>query len=316
VLAALQPVANASLATDQIQSDDGYLQDKKVRTSVVTASALAFFNLIDHIKSLLSSIDPSNLIEKFKGVMASDIHGIKLFDDEIDIFSKLNSPVLLLSYRSTWSDHSIAKVLVSSCDEAVKLLDEFDSRLELNLSQSISFFPIPPFSSDMIPLDNSTHTILAIRYDQELYKCTLQCVFDVRSLMVEKFEITQHCLQLLAVRNDPTIFYWTIPKCVVSFVSSKVQEHSECFYLHGILEILVHSEPLPLTSDDAKIGSLIFEVESKSDLEKREVCNLVFNFCFANIKTHGSLLYDPKNYGLHNQHKSTTMYNAQSSANL
>jgi len=270
---ALQSTANGSFtAADTFQPSDNYIQDKKPQIPHVTSSSvlMVFFYVIDEISKLLQSYDPRKLIEKFEGLMASDIHGTKLLGDEINDLNKVDNPASLLRYASTWSDHSITKVLVSSCNEAMKLLDEFDSKLDL--SQPISSYPIPPFSSDMIPPTTSTYTVLAIRYDQELYKCTLQCVYDVRSLIIEKCDITLHCLQLLAINSHLTIFYWTLPKSVVSLISSKVPEISECLYFHGILEILVYPTPLLSTSDDGRVGLLAFEMEiDKTDLDKNEV---------------------------------------------
>jgi len=270
---ALHSTANGSFAAaDTSQSSDDYAQGKKAQIPNVTPSSvlMAFLHVIDDISELLQSCDPRKLMEQFEGLMASDIHGIKLLGDEINGFNKVDNPASLLCYASTWSDHSITNVLVSSCNEAVKLLDEFDSKLDL--SQSISSYPIPSFSSDMIPPNTSTQTVLAIRYDQELYKCTLQCVYDVRSLIIEKCEITQHCLQLLAINSNPTIFYWTLPKSVVSLIGSKVPELSEHLYFHGILEVLVFPTPLLSTSDDGRVGLLAFEMESdESDLDKNEV---------------------------------------------
>ena len=166
----------------------------------------------------------------------------------------------------TWSDHSTLRVLGSASNDAIKLLDEFD--FQLNCTELIASYPIPHLSSDMIPNDpTGTHTVLAIRCDQELYNCTLQYVYDVKSVMVEKCDITPHCLQLLAVRPNPTIIYWTIPKCVVELISSKVPVHSDYLYSKGVLEVLVYPEPLLATSDDVRIGSLAFVVDDGNSEE-------------------------------------------------
>ena len=69
----------------------------------------------------------------------------------------------------------------------------------------------------MIPDDTSSYTILAIRCYQEPYEPTLQDVYDMQSLITEVCDITQHCLQLLATRNNLAVIYWTIPKCVVKY---------------------------------------------------------------------------------------------------
>ena len=91
------------------------------------------------------------------------------------------------------------------------------------------------------------------------YWCTLQYVYDVESVMMEKCDITQHCLQLLAVRSDPTILYWTIPKCMVDLINTNVLLHSEYLYSRGILEVLVYPDLLFTTGDDVCYGSLAFQ---------------------------------------------------------
>jgi len=198
-------------------------------------------------------------------MMASDNNDIMLFSsDQLKIFSEYKSAILLrMLCFFTWSNHSILRALVSHCGEAIKLLDKFESTLDL--LQPIASYPIPYLSSDMIPTDASTYTILAVRCDEELYKCTLQYIYNVESVMIEKCDITQHCLQLLAVRSDPTILYWTVPKCVVYLININVPLHSEYLYSRGILEVLVHLD-LPLTTgDDVCFGSLAFEcVDTKS----------------------------------------------------
>ena len=110
----------------------------------------------------------------------------------------------------------------------------------------------------MVPSDTSTYTILAVRCKVELYESSLQYVYDVQSVMIEKCDITQHCLQLLAVRSDPTILYWTIPKCVVDLINTNVPLHSEYLYSRGILEVLVYPDLLLTTGDDVCYGALTF----------------------------------------------------------
>jgi len=192
-------------------------------------------------------------------MMASDNNDIKLFSsDQLKMFSQYKSAILLrMLCFFTWSNHSILRTLVSHCSEAIKLLDRFESTLDP--LQLIASYPIPSLSSDMIPTDTSTYTILAVRCDQELFKCSLQYIYDVESVMIKKCDITQHCLQLLTVRSDPTIFYWTIPKCVVYLINTNVPLHSEYLYSRGILEVLVYPDLLLTTGDDVYFGSLAFE---------------------------------------------------------
>jgi len=208
------------------------------------------------------------MIERCESLMASDINDIKLFSsDQLKTFSQYNSSILLrMLCFFTWSNRSILRTLVSHCNEAVKLLDRFESTLDP--LQPIASYPIPCLSSDMIPTDTSTYTILAVRRDQELYKCTLQYIYYVESVMIEKCEITQHCLQLLAVRSDPTILYWTIPKCVVYFINTIVLLHSKYLYSRGILEVLVYPDLLLTTGDDVCFGSLAFKCIDKWYIEE------------------------------------------------
>ena len=225
---------------------------------------IAFLCLLDEINELLQYLDVEALIAQCKNVMACEKENIKLFSDvQLKKLNEYNSSLLILSSLNsfiTWNNHSILRVLLSKLSsEAVQLLDKFDSRLDPLLS--IASYPIPHFSSGMVPDDTSTHTVLAMRCDQELYNCTLQYVYDMQLVMMEKCDITQHCLQLLAVRNDPTILYWTIPSCVVNLISKQVPLHSEYLYSRGILDGLVYSKLLLSFGDDVRIGSLAFVVK-------------------------------------------------------
>ncbi|XP_065913178.1 uncharacterized protein [Dysidea avara] len=233
-----------------------------------TSVHIVFLHLVDQITELLQQHDHQQLLMRCREIKASEIHGICLYSDTQ--LSGCESTSLLLRelcYYTTWSDHSILRVLSRCSTIATKLLDEFDSRFDC--SEPIASYPIPYLSSDMIPTDpTSTHTVLAIKCDQELYNRTLQYVYDMRSLIVEKCDITLHCLQLLAVRPNPTIIYWTIPKCVVELISSKVPLHSDYLYSRGVLEVLMYPEPLLATSIDVRIGSLAFVAECEDNTNK------------------------------------------------
>ena len=201
--------------------------------------------------------------------MASDQHDIKLYSHyQLKLFSQYNNAMLLRMLCSfTWSNFSILRSLVSYCNNAVKLLDKFES--DFDSLQLIASYPIPCFSTNMIPSITSTYTILAIRCRVELYESSLQYIYDVQSVMIEKCDITQHCLQLLAVRSDPTILYWTIPKCVVDLINTNVPLHSEYLSSRGILEVLLYPKLLLTIGDDVCYGSQVFECK-----DKLEVANL------------------------------------------
>ena len=239
------------------QASDSYQSSYVKSTSVLTL----FFQLVNSIGELLQFYDVQILIDHCGCLMASNEHNINLFsNDQMQKFDECSTTLSLLQKLSsffTWSNHSTLRVLVGQFSEAVHIIDDFDSRLDP--FQLIACYPIPCLSSDMIPSDTSTYTILAVRCDKELYYCTLQYVYDVQSVMIEKCDITQHCLQLLAVRSDPTILYWTIPKCVVDLINTNVPIHSEYLYSRGVMEVLVYPDLLLTTGDDVCYGALAFE---------------------------------------------------------
>ena len=240
---------------------------------------IAFLVLIDQLHILLQHSNIEIFLSLCESMMASSLEqeNIKLFSDaQIAKLKESKTGLVMLwrlSFFFTWSNHSILRILLSEYfSEALQLLDVFDSRVDPLLS--IASYPIPDFSSDMIPVDTSTHTILAIRCGQRLYECTLQYVYNMQSVIMEKCHITQHCLRLLAVKNDPTILYWTIPKCVVQLISNQVPCHSEYLYSKGVLEVLVYPKLLLSTGDDISIGSSVFIAEN--DASNKEVRIYVF----------------------------------------
>ena len=224
-----------------------------------------FFQVSDSVMKLLASYNVEVLLDACDNLMASDKHDIKVFpDNQLEKLKHSDNSLLLLQRLSlffTWSNHSILRALADHCSEAVNILDVFDCRVDS--FELIASYPIPCFSLSMIPFDGSSHTIVAIRCDKELYKSTLQYVYDMQSVMMEKFDITQHCLQLLAVRSDPTILYWTIPKCVVRLINDNVSLNSEYLYSRGILEVLVYPDLVFTFGDHVSIGLVAFSDDSK-----------------------------------------------------
>ena len=233
------------------------IQSSYIKTASVITS---FFQVVDLIEELLQLCHVSIFTDHCKRLMASNKHSINLFtNDQIEKFSKCNTTSSLFKSSNlnfTWSNHSILRAIVDQCSKAIGVLDSFDSRLDP--FQFIASFPIPQFSTDILPSHVSSFTVLAVRCDKELYQCTLQYVYNVQSVMIEKCDITQHCLQLLAVRSDPTILYWTIPKCVVDLINTNVPLHSEYLYSRGILEVLVYPDLWLTTGNDVCYGSLAF----------------------------------------------------------
>ena len=254
-----------------------HAQDESTLTVYNQPSSLhiLFLYLMDQIKELLQPCDTSMLEEMGKSLMASETRRINLFSDDFmqSLRNCSNSALLLqcLSFLFTWSDHSILRALVSFSSEAVHLLDEFDSLIDpLN---TIVSYPICMFSLSMIPSEDSPYTLLAIRCDKELWQCSLQYVFNIRSILVELCDITQHCLQLLAIQTNPTIFYWNIPKCVVELININLLEYCEYLYSQGIVEVVAYPKQLIFTGDDITVGIMAFT--AKQEIKKVKRLNYV-----------------------------------------
>ena len=200
-----------------------------------------FFRLTDQLNELMQFCDPKIIMEHCNTLMASEVHNITVFPAEYvkKLWNYNHTPSLLriLSSFWTWSDHSVLRVLLRSNHEAISLLDAFDEQTDL--SQQLALYPLPPPSSCMVPSDNSTHTVLAVKCAQQYYQCLLKHVFEIRSQMTEKFEITPHSLQLVTTKNSSTILYWLIPKSVVALIGAKVLEYSSVLYAVGILEVSI-----------------------------------------------------------------------------
>ena len=235
-----------------------------------SSAYVLFLCLIDQIAKLLQSYT-FELVQSCKTLKASDVHNISLFSadqmKELSDCNETSSLLLKLSLFFTWSNcYTLLRALVGCSSEAVKLLDKFESKIDP--LQPITSYPIPSLSADMIPGDTSAYTILAVRCKVELYESSLQYIYDVQSVMMEKCDITQHCLQLLAVRSDPTILYWTIPKCVVYLINTNVPLHSEYLYSIGILEVLVYPDLMLTTGDDICLKSTVFTCHEDISSEK------------------------------------------------
>ena len=230
-----------------------------------------FLDVIDQVKELLQWYSIGLLEESFKTLMASETHRINLFSDsyiaDLSNYTSVASVLQYLSYLFTWSDHSILRVLVSCSTEAIQLLDEFDCCLDP--FNTIVSYPIDAFSSSMIPSEDSPFTLLTIRSYKELWQCSLQYVFNIRLILVELCEITQHCLQLVAIQSDPTIFFWNIPKSIIELIRTNLLKHGEELCSHGIVEVMVYPEKLIFAGDDIVVGSLSF-------VTKQEVIDSIY----------------------------------------
>lgn len=251
------------------------VQQLNLSQSIKPSMVEQIFNcLVEFIVTqLLKSTSLEHCLHQCKSLMASDIHKIKLFSDvqlkDLEKYSDSSSLLQGMKSLWPWSDHSILEVLASSCDDAVELLTQFDDNL--NHSQLISSYPIPSVSPAMAPSEDSPYTVVAITRGQPMYQCTLQCVYDMRTLLMKTCDVTAHCLQLLAARADPTVLYWSVPRCVVSLIVTKVLEYHKAFHDEMISEVCVHPSIRITTRSGRVLGSLVYLSPNMSADDHSEV---------------------------------------------
>ena len=118
----------------------------------------------------------------------------------------------------------------------------------------------------MVPYDNSTHTVLAVKLDLELYHSTLQNVIDARSLIQDQCKLTSHCLQLLAVaKTDLTIIYWMIPNPIAHLITANAAQFYNYYHQNGILQFAVYPGTMLCTGSTLMVGPLSFFNQIKID---------------------------------------------------
>ena len=238
-------IQNESTVDVPLKSSKGQLssQPNTIKYFKCATVSEEFHKLLDKLNELLKHCDPKIIIEHCSNLMASDVCDISLFPTEfIKSLQRYNHTPLLLKVLNsfwTWSNHSILRTLLEFDDEALKQLDEYESQLDP--LQQLSSYPLPPPAPCITPCDGSTHTVLAVKCAQQYHQCLLKHVFVVRSLIVNKCDITPHCLQLLTIEGDQisTVLRWLIPKSVVTLIGAKVLENRKAFYHEGILEVFI-----------------------------------------------------------------------------
>ena len=220
------------------------------------------------LEQILQTSNLQMVYEQCKSLMASYEHEISLFSIEYLSSLKECSQISAILQRLTpcfnWSDHSVLHELVKVCDnrEAAELLQQFDSQVDVSLP--ITEYPVPQPVPSMAPYDTSRQTVLAVKLNTELSKFSLQQVIELRRLIQKNFQITEHCLQLMAAKRSSTILYWMIAKCVSHLISSKIMQDSS---LHGsrVQEVCVYPGTLFVAST-LKLGSLTFLNQEVSEL--------------------------------------------------
>ena len=214
---------------------------------------LNFLKLVCQLKQELKAHNLEAFVTACKKLTASasNLKAIPLIPSEYleylddtgieEIFSRL-------SFLWTWNNYSVLRALLEACNcqDGIKMLDEFESQIDT--SQPMELFPIPPLSVKMAPSSSSAYTVLSIRGEQDLVT-SLQHINDVVRVMTEMCEILPHGLQLLAARATPLMLYWVIPKSIIPLISEGVNKHLDFLKEKRILEISIYPNTILFATD-------------------------------------------------------------------
>ena len=222
---------------------------------------IRFLNLVFQLKQKLTNYDSHIFLEACNKLTASASHlkavpaipseYLEDLDDDADTEEIFSS----LAFLWTWNNHSILKALLEACNcqDGIKMLSTFGSQIDANLSMEL--FPIPPPSMKMAPSLSSAYTILFIRKKHDLDEpVSLQYVNDVATIMVEKFGISLHALQLLAGWTNPLTLYWLILKSIIPLIHNGVNEHLKFFKESRFTEIIIYPSTVLFATDNLSLG--------------------------------------------------------------
>ena len=111
----------------------------------------------------------------------------------------------------------------------------------------------------MTPDVLTSHTMLAIKCEQQLSSLSLQHTAVIKSVILQSFDITSHsCILLTTTNYSSAIFYWLIPQSIVSLIYNKFQEHSAYLHDNKILEIAIYPNLTFSTGNVKRIWSLAY----------------------------------------------------------
>ena len=215
-----------------------------------------FHYVTNHVIELLSYCHPTLLIERCRGLMASEIHKIKLFTSEylrkLQSFKTSSAILKVLSVYFTWSNHSILKYLADFSPLAVTLVEEYN--LQITLSYPIVNYPLPSIA---IPFGDDNDNFAFLTFHCKNLLNSLKQVYDLQSILTAKCEITQHALHLLSVKNNPIELQWIIPRNIVDLINKMVKQHIQYFASNGINAILIYPNARYYIKYDVKFGPTV-----------------------------------------------------------
>ena len=256
-------VSSDSTITEENATDTSHVHQPEVFLTAKTVH-IRFLNLFVEMKQILKVCNSQCFLEalnKLRANTKTEIHPkiIPLLSSDFLIESEnINSEELLKksAFLWSWNDHSILRALLKACNcqDGIKMLDEFESQIDT--SQPMELFPIPPPSVKMAPSLSSAYTVLSIRCEYDRNELApLQYVNDVANVMTEKFNLTQHSLQLLARWVNPLMLYWVIPKSTVPLIGKGVEEHLDFLKGKGFSEIAIYPNTILLAANNLSHGS-------------------------------------------------------------
>ena len=102
----------------------------------------------------------------------------------------------------------------------------------------------------IIPLDDSEHTIIAIKTVQNCSDFVLQNIKDIKEFLMSHWELTAHALQLAAIDYQYNFIYWMIPKQVQSLIENKLSEGQNFLWHGGIFQAILLPNDFFSTEND------------------------------------------------------------------
>ena len=242
---------------DRTTTDNYYPEVFRVAKGV----HLRFLYLVAQLKQMLKDYELQNFLDACYKLHASINHSkvVPLIpSDYLENFGNADAVKVFSSFTFlwTWNDHSILRAILEACNcqDGIKMLDEFESQIDTN--QPLELFPIPPPSEKMAPSSSSAYTVLSIRCEHDQNEvASLQYVNDVAKIMIERFDLPQHSLQLLAMWATPLMLYWVIPRYIVPLISKGVKEHLDFLKAKGFSEIAIYPNIILFAVDNLTHGS-------------------------------------------------------------
>ena len=222
---------------------------------------IRFLNLVTQLKQNFEVSDPKTFLASCNKLSASASHLKPIPLLEVDYLQDLDGASTEEIFNRfailwTWNNCLILRAILETsdnCQDGLKMLDDFESQIDA--TQPMELFPIPPPSIKMAPSLSSPFTVLSVRgeYDRD-EPVPLQYVNDVATIMAEKFGISSHALQLLAAQANPLMLYWMIPKSIIPLISEGVDEHLDFFKEKRFLEIAIYPNMILLATNNLSHG--------------------------------------------------------------